>query len=588
MEISTSQNNTFQHLPLANIMVREGFNPRKTHNTESLSEIRESIRNSGVHTPIVVRPSPEPNIFEVVAGHTRYALSKEVGRDSIPAMIKSLSDEEAFELALSENIHRKDMSVIEEAKAVCVLLKQNKGDKDEVCLILGWKRDKLESRILLSHAIPEVSEALTNGTIKVGHAELLCGLRQSAQAGGLKLILEHGLTVEETKARISSKSMVLSLAIFDKTECNGCPSNTDQQQSLFETTYDAGRCLNSECFNRKSNEAVIAKKSELEESYHKVELISLVAKDTATQLVPTGTKGVGQSQIQEGCSGCGNCGAIISDKLGSFGAVQENVCFDLVCHKQKVEAYQDSLKSIDENIQANGMSDTYTSSNSTVKKVPSEATKKPSQPKANASAIPLKIIEIDHSVHRKAGAEFIGSSSLYTKALALDYCLKQVQGGRFEVVLANGQTENLSLTNDIKSRIQRVELFKQQGETWIDQTTQKVIVHTLLKSNERMTGDKEPFKDVFGGMAVHLVKTQADIDLGQHFKLDVDYLNPHTKKAIQLLLEQSGFAKTYDAEKGEGSFKELMKGKKGEIIEAFEKSDFDSGNYIPPSMAVVG
>lgn len=587
MEISTSQNNTFQHLPLANIMVREGFNPRKTHNTESLSEIRESIRSSGVHTPIVVRPSTEANKFEVVAGHTRYNLSKELGRETIPAMIRNnLTDEEAFELALSENVHRRDMNFIEEGRAVSVLLKQNKGDKDEVCLILGWKREKLESRILLTHAIPEVSEALTQGSIKLGHAELLCGLRQSAQAGGLKLILEHGLTVEETKARISSKSMVLSLAIFDKSECDGCPSNTDQQQSLFETTYDAGRCLNSECFNRKSNEAVIAKKAELEESYHKVELISLVAKDTATPLAATGTKGVGQTQINEGCSGCGNCGAIISDKLGSFGAVQENVCFDLVCHKEKVNEYQESLKEETSTCSAStDKSPTPDTSNPTTKDAP----KKSSQAKTSASAIPLKIIEQNHAVHRKAGAEFIGSSSLYTKALALDYCLKQVEGGQFEVVLANGQTDNLSLTNDITSRVERVELFTLQGETWIDQTTQKVIVHTLLNSNDRFTGDKEPFKDVFGGMAVHLVKTQTDhVDLGQHFKLDVDYLNPHTKKAIQLLLEQSGFAKTYDAEKGEGSFKELMKGKKGEIIEAFEKSDFDSGNYIPPSMAVVG
>lgn len=586
MELSTTQHDSFQNLPLANIMVREGFNPRKTHNQESLSEIRESIRNSGVHTPIVVRPSNEPNIFEVVAGHTRYNLSKEVGRDTIPAMIKELSDEEAFELALSENVHRRDMNFIEEGRAVSVLLKQNKGDKDEVCLILGWKREKLESRILLTHAIPDVSEALTEGTIKLGHAELLCGLRQSAQAGGLKLILEHGLTVEETKQRISSKSMVLSLAIFDKSECNGCPSNTDQQQSLFSTTYDAGRCLNSECFNRKSNEAVIAKKSALEESYHRVELISLVAKDTATQLMPTGAKGVGQSQMNEGCSGCGNCGAIISDKLGSFGAVQENVCFDLACHKEKVTAYQESLKEETSTCSASTEeSQTADTPNTPTKSGP----KKASKTKTSASAIPLKIIEQNHAVHRKAGAVFIGSSSLHTKALALDYCLKQVQGGRFDVVLADGTNKNLSLTNDITSRIERVELFALQGETWIDQTTQKVIVHTLLKSNERMSGDKEPFKDVFGGMAVHLVKTQIDhVDLGQHFKLDVEYLKPHTKKAIQLLLEQSGFDKAYDADQGEGAFKELMKSKKDEIIEAFEKLGFDSGNYIPPSMAVAG
>mgnify|MGYP000008758362 CR=1 FL=1 len=584
MENTAHHQSHFKNLPLVNIIVREGFNPRKSSNAESFSEIRESIRISGVHTPIIVRPSAETDKYEVVAGHTRYLLSKEVGRDSIPAIVKELDDDEAFELAISENVHRKDMNAIEEGNAVSILLKKHKGDKDEVCLILGWKKEKLESRILLTHATSEVSKALTDGRIKLGHAELLCGLRESAQLGGLNLILEHQLTVEETKKRISSKSMVLSMAIFDKSDCNGCAHNTDLQSSLFDTSFDAGRCLNSDCFNKKSSEAVAAKKEQLKESYHKVELISLVAKDTATQLLPTGEKGVGQAQIQLGCSGCNNCGAIISDQLGSYGAVQEDVCFDLTCHKEKVETYQASLISIDESLKEETLSSPVTESSAEAKTTP---LKKQSKQKTNASSLPLKIIEKNHMVHRKAGAEFVSTSSLYTKALALDFCLKQVQGGRFDVVLGDGTSESLSLSNDIKARIERVELFTQQGETWIDQTIQKVVVHTLLNSSDRMSGDKEPFKDVFGGVAVHLIKTQQNqIDLGKHFILDTDYLNPHTKKAIQTLMEQSGFSVFYDEKKGEGAFIELMKQKKDEIIKTFNEMNFDSGNYIPPSMLV--
>ena len=200
----------------------------------------------------------------------------------------------------------------------------------------------------------------------------------------------------------------------------------------------------------------------------------------------------------------------------------------------KVEEYQTSLKSIDESVQEEKASNSAGVSGIEKK---TKQDKKEAKPKIATSSLPLKIIEKNNAAHRKAEAEFVRKSSLHTKALAFDYCLKQGQGGRADVVLADGMNKNLLLTNDIKSQIERVELFALQGERWIDQTTQKVIVHTLLNSNEGFSHDKGPFKDVFGGMAVHLVKTQADyVDLEQHFKLDVDYLNPHTKKSIQLLL----------------------------------------------------
>ncbi|CAM5400896.1 PRTRC system ParB family protein OS=Stutzerimonas stutzeri OX=316 GN=G7024_19845 PE=4 SV=1 [Stutzerimonas stutzeri] len=108
-----------------------------------------------------------------------------------------MSDAEARIAAVVENVQRADMTPIEEARAAATLLVQTGNDYDEVMSLLGWSRTKLNARVLLTHASESVEKALLEGSIKLGHAELLCPLGQADQDMVLGKIIETGMGVSE-------------------------------------------------------------------------------------------------------------------------------------------------------------------------------------------------------------------------------------------------------------------------------------------------------------------------------------------------------------------------------------------------------
>ena len=101
---------------LANIQP-SGFNPRKRFDETSLYELAESIKRQGVLQPITVRPVDGTDRYGIVFGERRYRASVIAGRDEIPAIVSELSDEEAEEMAITENLQRKDVTPVEEAAA---------------------------------------------------------------------------------------------------------------------------------------------------------------------------------------------------------------------------------------------------------------------------------------------------------------------------------------------------------------------------------------------------------------------------------------------------------------------------------------
>ena len=562
--------------PTKNVHAKEGFNPRKHYNTKKRETMRESIRDKGVHTPIIVRPHPTlQGEYEIAAGHTRHCLSLEVGREEIPLICKHLNDEEMEEIALIENTQREDMSPIDEGAAAKAILQRNGGDKDEVKSLLGWSASKLQSRIQLTYATDCVADALANNLIKLGHAELLSSLRETAQQGGLKLVQDQKLSVEQLRDRISKKSLEINLAIFDTKDCESCQHNTTPQASLFETGYEAGKCLNGECYGQKTKSALNTQKAELEESYHIIALSSDVANGTTKTLCPSGEQGVGQAQLAS-CSGCEKNGAIISEQLGSMGMVSKNICFDMSCHKGKVKDYQDAIQTSDEKAE------------STTKKVSSDqtsTTKKPTKKKVPTVAVtPKIIIEKNHYVHRQAAAHFVGSSSLYAKAMALIATIKDASLSG-ESLKSLGVPCSSAHGLHAEGRTALLNAFVKWEETALDELTQKVVCESIKTSKSSHGDPVKPETDVFGAAALAVINN-TQIKLNDHFCMNTEYLKPHTKPSIGTLLKAAGFDNSYDNTNGEGAFDKLLKQKKDDLLKCVEKHEFDWTGFIPASMVL--
>ena len=133
---------------LANIQP-SGFNPRKRFDETSLYELAESIKRQGVLQPITVRPVDGTDRYGIVFGERRYRASVIAGRDEIPAIVSELSDEEAEEMAITENLQRKDVTPVEEAAAYQRLIESGRHTVQTLAQLFGKNENRLLCAFLL-------------------------------------------------------------------------------------------------------------------------------------------------------------------------------------------------------------------------------------------------------------------------------------------------------------------------------------------------------------------------------------------------------------------------------------------------------
>jgi PRTRC genetic system ParB family protein len=323
------------HLSIAEIHIKDGFNPRKFIDDAKFKELVSSIKQNGIIQPIVVRPTHDAQFggYWVVAGERRYKAAVELGLESIPALRKELSDHEAKLIATVENTQRDDMSPAEESQAARDVLMGCHNDRKEAIKLLGWSNNKFEARLLLLHADQAVLDALTERHIKLGHAELLSQLPKDFQVATLAKILESGYSVADLKSRLAAFSLDLSKACFNLADCHGCPHNSTLQSSLFDDHISAGKCANRECFEQKTENAMLDKKAALSEQYAVVYLDTEGTPDSYKVTCQSGATGVGRNQFEQGCKQCAHFGALLSIAPDSLGKITEDCCFNMDCHK---------------------------------------------------------------------------------------------------------------------------------------------------------------------------------------------------------------------------------------------------------------
>ena len=174
--------------------------PRKTFNQDSLAELAASIGEHGLLQPIAVRPQPMGG-YRIVAGERRWRACRMAGLTEVPVVIRDVSDQEAMELALVENLQREDLDPVEEACGIRELMDRCGLTQEQAAQRLGKSRSALANSLRLLGLPPEALELLRSGALTAGHAKAILGLpTPELQVQAAKLIAEHSLNVRQAEA----------------------------------------------------------------------------------------------------------------------------------------------------------------------------------------------------------------------------------------------------------------------------------------------------------------------------------------------------------------------------------------------------
>ncbi len=151
--------------------------PRKTFDEKALNELASSIERNGVLQPLLVRPMTDGS-YQLVAGERRWRASRIAGLTEVPVVIKEMSDEQAMEIALIENLQREDLNPIEEAEGLQLLIERYNLTQEEAAARVGRSRPAIANALRLLNLPENVRDLAKTGKISAGHARALLGFEK--------------------------------------------------------------------------------------------------------------------------------------------------------------------------------------------------------------------------------------------------------------------------------------------------------------------------------------------------------------------------------------------------------------------------
>ncbi|WP_068310843.1 ParB/RepB/Spo0J family partition protein [Polycladidibacter hongkongensis] len=173
-------------------------NPRKSFVEADLSALTDSVREKGIVQPILVRPNPGmPGHFEIIAGERRWRAAQKAGLHEAPVIVREVTDQEALELAIIENVQRADLNPIEEALGYDQLIEEFSYSQVELSKVIGKSRSHVANTLRLLKLPNSVKDYLAEGLITAGHARALITVDDPAALADL--IVEKGLTVRDVE-----------------------------------------------------------------------------------------------------------------------------------------------------------------------------------------------------------------------------------------------------------------------------------------------------------------------------------------------------------------------------------------------------
>ena len=175
------------------------FQPRRKFDEASIAELTQSVKEKGVLQPLLVRRHPErPNAYEIIAGERRWRSAQAAGLHEVPVVVRDLTDREALELSIIENVQRQDLTPLEEAEGYRRLLDEFKHTQEDLARTLGKSRSHIANTLRLM-ALPEPIKAMLHeGALTAGHARAL--LTAANPVALAEIVVAEGLNVRQTEA----------------------------------------------------------------------------------------------------------------------------------------------------------------------------------------------------------------------------------------------------------------------------------------------------------------------------------------------------------------------------------------------------
>ena len=188
------------NVPIEDIIPNR-FQPRLNFDENSLKELASSIKEHGIIQPLVLRRLNDK--YEIIAGERRYKAAKLAGLTSVPAILSDLDDNASAEVAIVENVQRKDLTSIEEAKSYKTLLDKGYLTQEELAKKMGLSQSAISNKLRLLSLSDEVQKAIMEGKISERHARSLLQLEdEDDQNSWLKRIIEERLTVRDLDQKL--------------------------------------------------------------------------------------------------------------------------------------------------------------------------------------------------------------------------------------------------------------------------------------------------------------------------------------------------------------------------------------------------
>ena len=212
------------------------YQPRTHFNEEAIGELAESIKSLGIIQPVTVR-KVDRNQYQLVSGERRYRAAKSIGFDRIPAYVRIANDQEALEMALVENIQRRDLDPIEIALSYQRLIDEIQLTQNQLSERVGKKRSTVANYIRLLKLDPIVQTGMRDGFLSMGHGRALINVEESEkQLEIYEKIIARTLSVRETELLVQKSKKSQSAGTSKAIKSLFYLDATNELKSYFNTT----------------------------------------------------------------------------------------------------------------------------------------------------------------------------------------------------------------------------------------------------------------------------------------------------------------------------------------------------------------
>jgi ParB family chromosome partitioning protein len=174
------------------------YQPRTDFSGADFEQLVESVKESGIVTPLLV--SKRESAYRLIAGERRWRAAQKAGLERVPVIVREASGRQMLELALIENLHRKDLNPIEEALAYRRLLDEGGSTQETIAKRLGRDRSTITNALRLLTLSRQIQQDVVEGRLSMGHARVLAGIKdENARKTLRNLIVQRGMSVRQTE-----------------------------------------------------------------------------------------------------------------------------------------------------------------------------------------------------------------------------------------------------------------------------------------------------------------------------------------------------------------------------------------------------